>query len=67
MDYTEFVIDYTKGHPGMSQEDLRDAIPIAWRRHNNPPTGDMINRSHWDRLMEIEIERALSKLDKLKR
>jgi len=64
MNYTEFVIDYTKTHPNMSQEDLRDAIPVAWKRHNNRPTGDVYE--HWmqDTSMELDINRALSKFDK---
>ena len=66
MNYTEFVIDYTKCHPGMSQEDIRDAVSVAWKRHNNKPTGDTINMSHWDRVMEIEFERAIRKLPKPK-
>ncbi len=62
MDYTEFVIRYTQEHPGMTERELREAIPVAWERYQNQPAGDTYAQWMGDAQMQLDIKRALGHL-----
>ncbi len=62
MNYTEFVIRYTKAHPEMDERQLVEAVAVAWQRNQNQPTGDILQWWMADTQMELDFKRAMRRL-----